>query len=88
MTSLYAIDEVLVAANVKDCVDVLNADLARSVLVHEAKGLVDHVLPPLGEGFAEPAHEFLERDVTISINVIELHESLHFDDFREDAESV
>jgi len=49
LTCLLAIDEVLIATNIKDYVDILDAYQARSVLVHECKGFVDNILSPFGE---------------------------------------
>ena len=88
LAGLLAVNEVLVAAHIEDLIDVLDANYATVVLVHQGKGLFDHELPAVSEGLAQSTHELVERDVTIVVNVIELHEGLDFNNFWENAEGV
>jgi len=79
---------ILVAADVEDGIDVLDADDARAVLVHDGERAGDHIAAASGEGLAESSHELVKGDVAILIDVVEFQKGLDLPDFGEDAESV
>jgi hypothetical protein len=84
-SGLGAINEVLVLGHIVDCVNVLDGDVTVVVAVDELEGHGNHLLSTLSEGVSKSTDELLVGDVAIAIDVVELHEGLDLDNFREKA---
>lgn len=73
LTRLTALKELRVHAHIVDVTNVLDVDDTGAITVHHSESLVDHSLTTRRKLVPESAHELLEIDVAITVDVVMPH---------------
>jgi len=84
----WSVLKVLVCCDIKDLTNISGSELSRVIFIHQFEGFFNHVWSSFAQWFSQAADELLKRNVTILVNIVIFHESLHFNNFWEDAKCV
>lgn len=86
VSGLASFKEFGVHGDIVDSGDIVDFNLAGSILIEHGKGLHDHSLSSLSELISQSTDEFFITDVTITIDIIVLHQGLEFNLLGEKSE--
>jgi len=87
VTGLASLKELGVHGYIVDANDIGNSDLTSSGFVEHGEGLLDHSFSSLSKLISQSTEEFLVADVTVTVNIIVLHQSLELNLLGEQTES-